>query len=82
MRGMQNTQSHLFLRGFIAFVTIISGCSARPTDTSRDQRSENRVRSLLIEGDTAVEITDFAIQGTPKKEGAAFLFKGRAMVVY
>jgi ketosteroid isomerase-like protein len=43
---------------------------------------ENQVRSLLIEGDTAVEITDFAIEGTPKKEGAAFLFKGRAMVVY
>jgi ketosteroid isomerase-like protein len=32
---------------------------------------ENHVRSILIQGDTAVELTDFTIQG-----------KGRAMVVY
>jgi ketosteroid isomerase-like protein len=43
---------------------------------------ENQVRSLLIQGDTAVELTDFVIQGTPKKQGEPFLFKGRAMVVY
>jgi len=28
---------------------------------------ENSVRSLFIQGDTAVELTDFTIQGTPKK---------------
>lgn len=43
---------------------------------------ENQVRSLLIQDDTAVELTDFSIQGTPKKPGQPFLFRGRAMVVY
>jgi len=43
---------------------------------------ENSVRSLLIEGDTAVELTDFTIQGTPKSNGDPFTYRGRAMVVY
>ncbi len=43
---------------------------------------ENQVRSILIQGDTAVELTDFVIQGIPKKQGEPFLFRGRAMVVY
>jgi ketosteroid isomerase-like protein len=43
---------------------------------------ENQVRSILIQGDTAVELTDFTIQGTSKNRGDPFLFKGRAMVVY
>src|ERR1700686_1657399 len=43
---------------------------------------ENQVRSMLIQGDTAVELTDFVIQGTPRKQGEPFLFRGRAMVVY
>jgi ketosteroid isomerase-like protein len=43
---------------------------------------ENQVESLLIEGNTAVEQTLFAIKGTPKGGGDPFLFKGRAMVVY
>jgi ketosteroid isomerase-like protein len=43
---------------------------------------ENNVRSLLIQGDTAVELTDFTIQGTPKSQGAPFTYRGRAMVVY
>ena len=43
---------------------------------------ENHVESLLIEGDTAVEQTLFAIKGTPKAGGEPFLFKGRTMVVY
>jgi ketosteroid isomerase-like protein len=43
---------------------------------------ENQVRSILIQGDTAVELTDFVIQGTPKNPGEPFLFRGRAMVVY
>jgi ketosteroid isomerase-like protein len=43
---------------------------------------ENRVRSILIQGDTAVELTDFTIQGTSKNKGDPFLFKGRAMIVY
>jgi len=43
---------------------------------------ENVVRSMLIQGDTAVELTDFVIQGTPRKQGEPFLFRGRAMVVY
>src|SRR6266403_492398 len=36
---------------------------------------ENQVRSMLIQGDTAVELTDFIIQGTPKKQGEPFLFR-------
>ena len=43
---------------------------------------ENRVESILIQGDTAVEQTVFAIKGTPKNGGEPFLFKGRAQVVY
>jgi ketosteroid isomerase-like protein len=43
---------------------------------------ENQVDSLLIEGNTAVEQTLFAIKGTPKGGGEPFLFRGRAMVVY
>ena len=44
--------------------------------------AERQVESLLIEGNTAVEQTLFAIKGTPKGGGEPFLFKGRAMVVY
>jgi ketosteroid isomerase-like protein len=43
---------------------------------------ENQVRSIFIQGDTAIELTDFVIRGTPKKQGEPFLFKGRAMIVY
>ena len=43
---------------------------------------ENTVRSLFIQGDTAVELTDFTIQGTPKSSGEPFTYRGRAMVVY
>jgi ketosteroid isomerase-like protein len=43
---------------------------------------ENHVESLLIENDTAVEMTLFAIKGTPIAGGAPFPFKGRTMVVY
>jgi len=43
---------------------------------------ENNMESLLVEGDTAVEQTLFAIKSTPLKGGEPFLFKGRAMVVY
>jgi len=43
---------------------------------------QNRVRSIFIQADTAIELTDFVVQGTPKKQGAPFLFSGRAMIVY
>lgn len=43
---------------------------------------ENRVESILIQRDTAVEQTVFTIKGTPKSGGEPFLFKGRAQVVY
>ena len=43
---------------------------------------ENRVESIWIQGDTAVEQTVFVIKGTPKNGNAAFLFKGRVQVVY
>jgi hypothetical protein len=43
---------------------------------------ENRVESLLIENDTAVEETLFTIKATPIARGNPFFFKGRIMVVY
>lgn len=36
----------------------------------------------LHQGDTAIEVSSFAIKGTPKEGDKPFLFKGRAMVVY
>jgi ketosteroid isomerase-like protein len=43
---------------------------------------ENTVESLLIEGDTAIEQTVFAIKATPLKGGQPSIFRGRTMVVY
>lgn len=43
---------------------------------------ENRVESLLIQGDTAIEQTVFAIKSTPKNGGESHLFRGRTQVVY
>jgi ketosteroid isomerase-like protein len=37
---------------------------------------ENQVRSILIQGDTAVELTDFVIQGTPKNQVSRFSSEG------
>ncbi|MFA6246207.1 MAG: nuclear transport factor 2 family protein [Mucilaginibacter sp.] len=44
--------------------------------------SKNKVESLLINGDTAVEQTLFTIKGTPKSGGEPFVFEGRAMIIY
>ena len=43
---------------------------------------ENRVESLLIQSDTAIERTVFAIKSTSKSGGEPYVFKGRAQVVY
>ena len=43
---------------------------------------ENRVESLLIQGDTAIEQTVFAIKSTLKSGGEPYLFRGRTQVVY
>lgn len=43
---------------------------------------EHRVESILIEGDTAIEQTVFAVRGVPKTKGEPFVFRGRALVVY
>jgi len=43
---------------------------------------ENNVESRLIEGDTAVEQTVFAIKATPLAGGQPSVFRGRTMVVY
>src|SRR4051812_7545490 len=43
---------------------------------------KNDVESLMVHGDVAVEISQFAIRGTPRKGGDPFEFAGRAMVVY
>lgn len=43
---------------------------------------ENKVESILIQGDIAIEQTLFSIKGTPKKGGEGFIFSGRTMVTY
>ena len=43
---------------------------------------ENRQQTMFVQGDSAVELTAFAIKSTPKNGGQFFLFKCRAMVVY
>lgn len=43
---------------------------------------DNRVESILIEGDIAIEQTLFSIRGTPKKNGEPFVFSGRTLVTY
>ncbi|MEM9888946.1 MAG: nuclear transport factor 2 family protein [Bacteroidota bacterium] len=43
---------------------------------------ENNIENIYIQDDVAIEQTKFSIQGTPKKEGSSFLFKGRTMVTY
>ena len=43
---------------------------------------EHRVESLWIQDNVAVELSVFAIKGTPKGEGKPFLVRGRAMLVY
>jgi ketosteroid isomerase-like protein len=43
---------------------------------------ESHMESLFLQGDTAVEVSSFAIRGTPKGSGEPFLLKGRSMVVY
>ena len=43
---------------------------------------ENKVESILIKDNIAIEQTRFAIRGTPKDGGDPFIFKGRTMVTY
>ncbi|CAN5494050.1 hypothetical protein BH09BAC4_BH09BAC4_08750 [soil metagenome] len=43
---------------------------------------ENKLESLLFDGNSAVEMTAFTIEGTPKDGSKPFTFKGRAMIVY
>jgi ketosteroid isomerase-like protein len=69
---------HKFLKGRDAVAADLRGTLQQFTL----EFVENQVESLLIEGNTAVEQTLFAIKGTPKGGGTPFLFKGRAMVVY
>lgn len=72
----------------LSFEKTINGREALQADLEETlQRftlewKENRVESVLIQGDTAVEQTLFVIQGTPKNGGEPFLLKGRAQVVY
>jgi ketosteroid isomerase-like protein len=72
----------------LSFEKTINGREALQADLEETlQRfslewKENRVESVLIQDDTAVEQTVFTIQGTPKNGGEPFLLKGRAQVVY
>jgi len=72
----------------LAYNNVLVGRDAVAADLANTLRKyhlefvENRVESLLIENDTAVEQTLFAIKGTPIAGGQPFLAKGRTMVVY
>lgn len=43
---------------------------------------ENKVESLLILKDTAIEQSLFTLRVTPLQQGEPFLYKGRSMTVY
>ena len=43
---------------------------------------ENNVESLLFHNNTAIEMTAFTIEVTPKNGNKPFISKGRAMIVY
>jgi ketosteroid isomerase-like protein len=43
---------------------------------------ENKLESLIFQGNTAIEMTFFTIEGKPKDGSKPFIFKGRAMIVY
>ncbi|MBV9180446.1 MAG: hypothetical protein JO356_03975, partial [Acidobacteria bacterium] len=42
---------------------------------------QNDVEILSVHGDIATEQILFSLRGTPKQGGAAFLFKGRTMLI-
>jgi ketosteroid isomerase-like protein len=42
---------------------------------------EDKIESLRIHGDTAIQQDVVLIKGTPKQDGKPFLFRGRALVV-
>jgi len=66
----------------LSYGKIITGREALRADLVGTLREvslrwkENRVESLLIHGDTAVEQTAFTIEGTPKNGGPPFQLKG------
>jgi hypothetical protein len=72
----------------LSYDKVLSGRDAVANDLRGTLQSfslefvENRVESLEIFGDTAVEQTVFSIRGTPKNGGMPFLFKGRSQIVY
>lgn len=43
---------------------------------------KNEKESLIIKGNTAIEITKFTIEVTPISGGDPFISNGRAMIVY
>ena len=49
---------------------------------TRLEFTENRVQSILFNGETAVETSIFTIKATPKNGGTPTISRGRAMVVY
>jgi ketosteroid isomerase-like protein len=72
----------------LSYQKCINGRKALQADlTATLQRltlewKENQVESIVIQGETAVEQTVFAIKGTPKNGGEPFLLRGRAQIVY
>jgi ketosteroid isomerase-like protein len=71
----------------LAYNRYLVGRSALETDlrsTFENHRLEflqNDIEILSIHGDIATEQILFSVKGTPKKDGAPFLFKGRTMLI-
>ncbi len=72
----------------LGYKNFLNGRSAVEADLKNTLQNftlnftENKLETLLIEGNTATEITLFTIEGIPKDGSKPFTFKGRAMIVY
>ena len=79
---------HPDVRKALSFTNVEVGGKAVATGLQDSLRQfhldfvENNVESLLIEGDTAIEQTVFAIKATSIAGGQPSIFRGRTMVVY
>ena len=79
---------HPDVRKALSFTNVEVGGKAVATGLQDSLRQfhlefvENNVESLLIEGDTAIEQTVFAIKATPLAGGPPSIFRGRTMGVY
>lgn len=79
---------HPEVRKALAYKHLINGRAELEKDLKntfshvRLKWLENHVESLVFHNNTAIEMTSYTIEVTPKNNAKAFLSKGRAMIVY